>query len=270
MVSTEPTVESMAEPLADPEGMVLLRSGVVLGRGFRIFFGGFLPFFVVATIAHAPLLAYSIYLATKTLSLVDLQRWALALQLAAIPCGQFAAAAILHGTLARLRGERASIASTRAIGLRRLLPAVAVAILFFLVVALGSLLLLVPGVLAMLTFYVAVPVAVVERPGVFASLRRSAQLTLGHRGDLFAVVIVQVCLFLAVHLIHFFGLRAAVESAVAAGRDPWVLIKADMFVGLGIDTAYAVLSGVLCGVVYSDLRAIKDGVGTDELAQVFA
>jgi hypothetical protein len=54
-------------------------------------------------------------------------------------------------------------------------------------VGLGFLLLVVPGVYLLLKYAVAVPVAILERNGVSASLARSGDLTRGHRGRIFVI-----------------------------------------------------------------------------------
>jgi hypothetical protein len=55
-------------------------------------------------------------------------------------------------------------------------------------VSIGLAVFLVPGVIAFLVLALAAPVAVMERSGVQASMRRSAQLTHGHRGRILGAV----------------------------------------------------------------------------------
>jgi len=61
---------------------------------------------------------------------------------------------------------------------------IGVALLEMLAIVGGFLLLVVPGIIVSLMLMVAVPVAIIERPGVMASLKRSAALTKGIKGQL--------------------------------------------------------------------------------------
>ena len=63
-----------------------------------------------------------------------------------------------------------------------------VAVIVGVLVAVGLMLLVVPGVFAYLILVLAAPVAVMERGAVGASLRRSALLTRGHRGRILGAV----------------------------------------------------------------------------------
>jgi uncharacterized membrane protein len=58
-------------------------------------------------------------------------------------------------------------------------------VLYTLIISLGSVFLLVPGVILSLMFAVCVPAAVVEGLGPFAALKRSYELTKGFKGRIF-------------------------------------------------------------------------------------
>jgi hypothetical protein len=87
------------------------------------------------------------------------------------------------------------------------------------------------------------PVAAVERPGAWASLRRSADLTRGARGTVFAVS----ALTLALVLVPFFLPRAGWLGDLAAI----------------LATGYG---AVACAVGYHDLRAMREA----DVVEVFA
>lgn len=70
-------------------------------------------------------------------------------------------------------------------GLRVLPKVFAVSLLYTVVTTVGFLLLIIPGVIFSLMYAVAVPVAVAEGPGPFASLKRSAHLTDAYKGLIF-------------------------------------------------------------------------------------
>ena len=163
------------------------------------------------------------------------------------------------------------------VGLWRMIPVVGVAILVGLVLALavipvvlGSLLGIEPlgvllagvwGLLVMTVLWVAVPVAVVERPGIVASLRRSAALTSGYRWKVFAIIILLALINILVAMVV--GVVAVGALSVALG-----------FYGviIGQYVANVVVSGigaVMPAVAYHDLRTVKEGTDIDRLAAVF-
>jgi integral membrane sensor domain MASE1 len=105
---------------------------------------------------------------------------------------------------------------------------------------------------------VAVPAAVVERPGVFAALGRSSELTKGHRWQILGLLLVyllivfgfSLLLGFAVLIVSFIPLLPVLVSAVG-------------------NAVLAAFGAVVFTVLYSELRRIKDGVGVDVIAQVF-
>src|SRR3954470_22378910 len=78
-----------------------------------------------------------------------------------------------------------------------LLPLIAVAILAGLGIAIGFVLLIVPG-LVLLTFWsVVAPVTVIERPGVFSAFGRSRELVRGYGWPVFGTIVLVFLLVLA-------------------------------------------------------------------------
>ena len=86
-------------------------------------------------------------------------------------------------------------------------PLVAVSILFGLALAIGFVLLIIPGLILLVIWSVVAPVTVLERPGVFAAFGRSRELVRGNGWNVFAVI---VLVFLAVAVI---GIAAGVIAA---------------------------------------------------------
>ncbi len=86
-------------------------------------------------------------------------------------------------------------------------PLVAVSILFGLALAVGFVLLIIPGLILLVIWSVVAPVTVLERPGVFAAFGRSRELVRGNGWNVFAVI---VLVFLAVAVI---GIAAGVIAA---------------------------------------------------------
>ncbi|HEX8355258.1 MAG TPA: YciC family protein [Pyrinomonadaceae bacterium] len=103
----------------------------------------------------------------------------------------FAGSALLSGSLVYAvidlqRAGAASAGESLRRGLRVLPKVLVVSLLYTVVTTVGFILLIVPGVIFSLMYAVAVPVAVAERLGPLASLKRSARLTDGYKGLIFA------------------------------------------------------------------------------------
>ena len=110
-------------------------------------------------------------------------------------------------------------------------------------------------------FYVAVPAAMVERPGLLGALRRSRQLTEGYKTRVLGVVLTLGILTLLVAQL----LLGMFEEGLMTDHQ----IKVSMWLGLAADIALASLNASVNAVVYRDLRAARDGTTAEDLARVF-
>ena len=119
------------------------------------------------------------------------------------------------------------------------------------------------GVVVMILLWVAVPAAVVERHGVLASLSRSLELTKGSRWKILVIFLLLGSWVLVVAL--FFGviLTSELGSAVGAGSNLVILA------GFIVTVFYTVLWAVLSAVSYHDLRVVKEGIETKDIAAAF-
>ena len=126
-------------------------------------------------------------------------------------------------------------------------------------------LLIVPGIILAMRWAVAVPACVVENLGPISSLRRSAELTKGHRWKIFGMtVLILVFFIIAIVIIGTLAGTGVVVVPQGVGRG---LLAAILFVIIsGIVTAYF---NVVAAMVYHDLRTVKEGVNTEEIAAVF-
>jgi hypothetical protein len=169
-----------------------------------------------------------------------------------------ATSAFVYGVLQEMRGLKPSIVQCLVSGIGSLVRVLLVSILLGIAVFCGMLLCFLPGLILLLTFYVAVPAAVEERMGPIRALRRSAELTHGFRLHIFYVLIklavVNSVLSFVVRLILLLA------GAQASVRDAFAYVISALFLGLGA-TATA--------VAYYRLRMVKDGVSAAEMVSVF-
>ena len=123
---------------------------------------------------------------------------------------------------------------------------------------LGAVLLLVPGLFLATVWYVGRSVLVFERKGIVASLRRSADLTRGHRWAVFGIFLLQV---LGLSVVILILTRVAlvfdgvIASAVASFAGEVILMPLGTIIGTA---------------TYCALRRAKEGPAVETFAEVFA
>jgi hypothetical protein len=255
-------------------------AGAVVGRSLSIWFKNIIPFSILLLLVNLPIVIYMAMAAEDMATMasageVDWVTLSMVL-LGQLCLGLIATGAVTYGVFQQLRGQHASIGSCLAVGLGRLFPVIGVGLLtglvligaclpFILIAMAGSFLSilgviggLVAAIIVYCMLWVSVPVAIVERPGVFASLRRSRELTRGNKASIFGI------LFLL---------------GLITGGVSWLIMKilggilSDPIQVVIADTAIdAILGGIVsvaAAVGYHDLRADKEGVGIDELVKVF-
>jgi uncharacterized membrane protein len=174
-------------------------------------------------------------------------------------------AVILYGAFQAMRGRPVVLGDALRRGFSRFLPLLAISILVAIGLAIGFMLLIVPGIILAMRWAVAVPACVVENLGPISALRRSAELTRGHRWKIFGMtVLILVLLIIALVILGALVGTGVVVVPQTIGRSLLAVILG--VIVTGIFTAYF---NVLAAMVYHDLRSVKEGVNTEEIAAVF-
>lgn len=137
-------------------------------------------------------------------------------------------------------------------GIQISVPGILVSLAVALITGVGLLLFIVPGIIFMLVFYVAVPAAVIERLSVGEALRRSIQLTEGSRWVLlaFQIIVWVVSLLLGWFIEVLF--RPLGISIVA---------------GVVVASLIAAFTAIVVGLIYHDLRRIRDGATAEDMVR---
>jgi hypothetical protein len=183
-------------------------------------------------------------------------RYVLAIALALV-LGQLAQAAILYGAFQDMRGRPVQLGESLRKGFVRLLPILGLAICYILAVGLGSILLIVPGLILMTMWFVSLPACVVEKLGPLGSLGRSRRLTQGHRWKIFGILLLLL-------VVSFIGgamigeLLAAVGGLAASAFGQWIW-----------NSVWGVFYALVIIIAYHDLRVAKEGVDIEQIAAVF-
>jgi len=267
-----------ATPPPPPEGYVpypdmparprffYLDLGGIIGKTFTIWWRNIVPFFLMATLIYIPLFAMGAQFHSQPRDDLGRITFSLVVWLVDFLLRPILTAAVTYAVVQHLRGVRVGIGQCLSVGFSRILPVLGVSLLVGLCVLGGFILLFVPGVIIAIIFYVAVPVAVIERPGVLNSLRRSAQLTKGYRWILFAIVLLFTVMIGAAAMV----LMLPAMVAMGAFTDPTVTQGAGwFFLQQGIGLIVTPLGAIVPAVIYHDLRVGKEGADVEELAEVF-
>jgi len=180
--------------------------------------------------------------------------------LVTILSGYLLQAALVRSTILDQTGQRADFGGSVALALRLLLPMIGLAILSSIIIGIGLMLLIVPGVIAYLMLAVSVPVLVEERRGVIGSMSRSRALTKGSR---LRILLLLVLFFIAYIVI----------SAVAGAA--FFFLAQDSALGAAAVSGFtsalsALVVALLLASLYIELRTVKEGATTDSLAEIFA
>lgn len=253
----------------------------VLAKSFRIWARNIVPMTIASALTYLPVLACLAVVPEPRRTCKGLGDIFLPLACGILAWLTWVAmpAAVIHGVLRQLRGEHTSIGACLRVYAKRLLPVLGVGFMIGLVavpcaIAFGVgaglltavgvpdgaahvLAVTVAGAATSCLFWVAVPVAVVEKPGALASLRRSLRLTRGARGAVFAISL----LSLGIQIVPLYALDTLL------GPDSGQ-------VGAWAETLAVVLlatpGAVAIAVGYHDLRAATEGAPVEDVARVFA
>ncbi len=244
------------------EGMrAEFRIGGVLGGGFSILFSNIVPFTVLAMLINSPTYFFALSEGTTIEQSAEADLLiAMFMTLLSIVMYAALTAALAYGTFQELRGRHPSFGDCVAGGFRVMFPVLGVAIVVGICVGLGTAAFVVPGIFLAVALWVAIPVAVIERPGVLNSLGRSWELTKGYRWHVFGIIVLLVLL----QMVSGFVVLAIMGGTSGFGVSTTALI-ADWLLTAFFGALYAVVSTV----GYYGLRATKEGVGIQQIAAVF-
>ncbi|MDZ4376335.1 MAG: YciC family protein [Phenylobacterium sp.] len=179
-------------------------------------------------------------------------------------------AALIHVVVQDSAGKPATVGEALATGLRAFLPLLLVSLLYGLLVGLGMVLLIVPGIMIAVALCVCVPAVVADRVGVFGSLKRSRDLTRGNRWRIFGLFVVLFLLLMVLGVIVATVVGVTALTNPAALQDP-ALSMNPIYIALNVlqQIISTVIGAALISVLYVELRKAKDGLGSRELADIF-
>ena len=251
------------------------RVGRVLGTAWTVYMKNFTPFSLVALVLLLPLLFFQLFvLANPSMGGDEVAKFGV-YAILSIVLTQLVTATVVYGTIQELRQHSVSAGEALTRGLATALPVLGVAIvastiviatvaavLFAVTIATDSalfslLLAIIPGITLFVMFWLAVPVAVVEGPGVFASLKRSVFLTKGNRWRILGLFVVLWLIYFLISMV----MEVAFMATGALGIYPYI--------GYVLAALFTVMFAVVSAVGYHDLRRLRDGVDIDGIGAAF-
>jgi hypothetical protein len=180
-----------------------LSLGELLDRTFFLYRKNFMLFAGIMALPHVVLLAFQlITVALRAKTALTGPGIGLLFVVATL-CISMGAVAVSHGgTVVAVSqvhlGRRATITESFARIKHRILSLSLIMIGLSVGIGIGFVLLIVPGIILTLMWALTIPVAVLEDKGLSDSVRRSAELTKGHRGRVFVIYLIFFVIFYAV------------------------------------------------------------------------
>jgi hypothetical protein len=161
---------------------------------------------------------------------------------------------ITYSAVQQLAGRPVRFGAMFSASFRRFFPLLGAGILAVLIIWGGFLLLIVPGVIFACALAPVIPALMAERLGPVEAIRRSWALTRGHRASIFLAGLVLFLIQFGINMV-----------AAVLGIIPIL----GQLAGIAIQLLAMSLSLTLPAVAYHDLRVLKEGTPTEELARVF-
>ena len=246
------TDASMAARFAESD----FRVGRVLSRAASVFSRHFLTFFIVTLVAYSPI---TLLARAPTTATTDPAQALIMLGLGFVllmVLGMLSQAVILHAAFQDMRNRPVNLAESLKVGLRRFLPLILLAFVMGVLLVLGLMLLIIPGLILYTMWFVAVAACVVERRGPWTSLRRSRELTKGHRWKIFGMLLLLGLISLVSPLLELVLATVGGDTLALVGNVIWTAIA-------------AAFTSIAVAVTYHDLRVAKEGIDIEQIAAVF-
>ncbi|HEY2944153.1 MAG TPA: hypothetical protein VGN09_17090 [Vicinamibacteria bacterium] len=252
--------------VSDPDFQ--LQVGSVVRRSVSVWGASFFPFLVMGFLFYLPMAFYFGALVATNATAASFQVFKTIESLYSGLVNLALGGAVTYGVFQHLRGHPADTGSIIRAGLRHFGSVWVVSLLSGLAIGLGLLCLIVPGLYFMCSYWVAVPVAVIEQPGASASLSRSSELTDGNRWRILGILLINGALLLVAMIAVGLVLFAVITAIGVKPEGPRGAAASDVAATLGL-LPLRTLYAVMAVVGYHDLRVGREGVDTEELIKVF-
>lgn len=182
--------------------------------------------------------------------------------------GGFMQAVITRAMVIEHEDGRPSFGQCMAEGLRFTLPIVALTILWWIGIAIGLVFLLVPGIMLICVWAVAIPALVEDRTGITGAFGRSRELTRGYRWKVLGILIVlTIIYYLVMAVMGIIGFSTSAAGLTDFSNGPPVIVMIATAIG---GVVFNLLWSTLQPSLFLELRDAKEGGSAGDLQQVFS
>ena len=253
--------------------------GEILDGTFSLYRRNFASFYLTALLPYLPLMLLWIALVFLVPAGGSREVAAGIVQVVSVPyllvVGLLVSAALTRMAASAYQGEPVSRGAAFRVAARRAFPLLGASILAGIVIVLGFVLFVVPGVLAMIALFAIVPVCVLEGRGAVESLGRSRALARGAWGRIFGVgfilsliVYIPSMVVWGVALAVLIPQMAAQAASVAPGAAPVMATMQVLQLLVSAITVPFLMTGLV--LLYFDRRVRAEGLDLEMAAQQLA
>lgn len=240
------------------------RVGAVISRSRSMLWRHFPTFLVVGVIASSPILLMAFTQTAEPedeeileiLEILGQLPWIIFVLVSLMVFSTIGQAVVIHAAFQDMRRRPVRLVESLNVVLRTLWPLTGLALASLLTMV-GLVLLIVPGLILSTLWFVVLPACIVEQLGPWTSLRRSAELTRGHRWKVLGLTLLL--------MIGTFVGSSVIESWVTAATSPVVGTVSDLM-WTAIWTAFTATTTI---ATYQQLRVAKEGIDIEPIAVVF-
>jgi hypothetical protein len=237
--------------------------GGLVAKSIGIYFGNLVPFVVLALVTLAPWIVFRFYLEANPPPVrrddpLDVSLMPLLGMVLQMLGQQVLAGALTFGVVQRLRGIPTDLGQVLSVGVKSFLRVLVVGIVYGVLVAIGFVFLVVPGLMLLTIFFVALPAAVLENKGLGGAMQRSSELTRGNRWPILGALLLFGVVMWTVMMVFWFTL--------AQGAD---IERLPAWIEVVYTVVLAPFGATMPAVCYYMLRMGKENVDAKQIAAVF-
>src|SRR5262245_14693141 len=252
--------------------------GDVLDRGLKVLFNRLGAFLAINLIIQAPalLLQLIIALAAEADSAAAagiLIGGSFLSLLAALVLQSIGTGAILYIIVQEYIGEHVTVGQALGYALGRFLPLLGASIIYGLVVFVGTLLCIAPGIYFAVTYLFATQVVGMESLGPIAAMNRSQQLVDGHRWRVLGVVVLLFVCIIGAGLVVGQIEQVLPSQELVRTRDGFQIklhltnYLIHQLLAVAINVVLGTYYSICCTLLYLDLRIRKEGFDLEVAAR---
>lgn len=237
--------------------------GALVGKSLSIYLRNLVPFATLGAMVLAPWIVLRIVLRQDVPSTAG-EAFSSILQsvLSLILTG-----ALTYGVVQQMHDKTTGLGALVTAGLQSLGRVFLTGLVTGLIIGLGMLMLIVPGIIATVLLYVAIPVAVMEKKGVGDAMRRSADLTRGSRWAIFGAALLMMLVTIGVFML--LGLVFATTTTTSVAGMEYEVDHLPLWLEIVIPLLLQPMTATLASVCYVMLRQGKENVDVQQIAAVF-